>query len=257
MAERATMRVVVALGAASRDSALLETAAAIAVQASAELFALFVEDLDLLNLAELPFAAEIDRTSGMPRVLDAGHIGRSMRAHTRYLQGVLDRLAEESRLMSRAQVVRGHLLNEALASISPDDLLVVGATRGTGPRMRTTAPPRRPVAVVYAGAAHDVLALQIARELAQVAASELIVLLCPAAAARDRDLARDAEELLAESGRPPMRRFRALATVADAAECANLERARVLVLSRSHDVEAGAVVASFLEKPDRTAVLAP
>ena len=52
-------RIVVGLDAGPRDRAALEAAAQLAARMQAELVGLFVEDIDLLHLAGLPFAREV------------------------------------------------------------------------------------------------------------------------------------------------------------------------------------------------------
>ncbi len=62
-------RVLVALNASRRDYQALELAASLAARKRVELLAVFVEDINLFNLAELPFAKEIVRASAVEREL--------------------------------------------------------------------------------------------------------------------------------------------------------------------------------------------
>ena len=50
-------RVLIALDTSTRDNHTLDTAARLAALRNVELITLFIEDLDLLYLAELPFAS--------------------------------------------------------------------------------------------------------------------------------------------------------------------------------------------------------
>lgn len=120
----APQRVVVLLDASAPGRAALEAAAAHAAQLQAELVAVFVEDLDLLHLAGLPFACEIGFPSAMPRALDAPALERRMR-----------QLAEEARLSVAAiaarmplqwsfQIVRGALSAQTLAAAAEADLVI-------------------------------------------------------------------------------------------------------------------------------------
>ncbi|MCK5669327.1 MAG: universal stress protein UspA, partial [Gammaproteobacteria bacterium] len=53
-------RVLIALDAMQENPGALETAIALAAQRQSELMMLFIEDMNLVNLAGLPFASEID-----------------------------------------------------------------------------------------------------------------------------------------------------------------------------------------------------
>ncbi len=60
-------RILVAIDTSPHGRAALEAAADLAAASSAELCGLFVEDLNLLRLAGLPFAHEIEFASATPR----------------------------------------------------------------------------------------------------------------------------------------------------------------------------------------------
>ncbi|WP_054774730.1 hypothetical protein [Methylogaea oryzae] len=61
MADTAGWRILVALDATRHNPAALEAATLLAARTRAELLALFVEDLGLFHLAQLPFAMETGR----------------------------------------------------------------------------------------------------------------------------------------------------------------------------------------------------
>ena len=64
-------RILVALDASRHSLAALEAAAELAARLKAELVGLFVEDIDLLRLAGLPFAREIRYPSAIIQQLDS------------------------------------------------------------------------------------------------------------------------------------------------------------------------------------------
>lgn len=66
-----TDRVLIALDANLRSLDALRLAAELAARLEAELLALFVEDVNLIRLAGLPFAREVDRSSAVERQLAA------------------------------------------------------------------------------------------------------------------------------------------------------------------------------------------
>ena len=59
MSNGSIKRILVALDASAANRTALQTAALLASELQAELQALFVEDINLLRLAELPFAREV------------------------------------------------------------------------------------------------------------------------------------------------------------------------------------------------------
>ncbi|MGB7837261.1 MAG: universal stress protein, partial [Terrimicrobiaceae bacterium] len=58
-------RILVALDASAHSRAALEAACELALGLDAELSGLFVEDINLLRLAQLPFASEISYPSAL------------------------------------------------------------------------------------------------------------------------------------------------------------------------------------------------
>lgn len=116
---------VVALDANAHGVEFLESAASIAERLRADLKAVLVEDESLLRLAELPFAQEVNRTSGIGRALDAGQLNRLLRARTRQLQSAIDRFSASGRVSAQLQIVRGHYLSAALSVASSKDVLLL------------------------------------------------------------------------------------------------------------------------------------
>ena len=62
-----SLRILVALDASPYSHAAIEVATILAADLRAELQALFIEDIDLLRLAALPFTREVDETSASMR----------------------------------------------------------------------------------------------------------------------------------------------------------------------------------------------
>jgi len=66
-----------------------EAVARLAQELQAELLGLFIEDVELLRFAALPFAAEVGFPSASRRAMDVGALERQMRAQARALEGAL------------------------------------------------------------------------------------------------------------------------------------------------------------------------
>ena len=71
-------RILVTLDSSTRARAALKVAVQLATSMHAEIQGLFVEDEDLIRLAALPFACEVDFTSAAPRRLIAANMEREL-----------------------------------------------------------------------------------------------------------------------------------------------------------------------------------
>ena len=120
-------RVVVAIDPRPQDRGALEAAAQLAGRLQAELVALFVEDIDLLHLAALPFAREIGFPSATARALDIEAMERSLRALAGDIQRTMAAIAARAPVPWSFRVTRGALMRELRAAAVPGDIVVTGA----------------------------------------------------------------------------------------------------------------------------------
>lgn len=79
-------RLLLALDAACCEAAAIEAAVAIAVKLEAELEALFLEDADMIAVAELPFTHEVCARTARTREISVPRLERSLRALTREVE---------------------------------------------------------------------------------------------------------------------------------------------------------------------------
>ncbi len=177
-------RVVAALDLATTSAPVLEAAAGLATALHAELVGLFVEDVRLLRMAELPFAQELGLTTASARRLEVGDVERALRRHALRMRRMIGDLAQPIGLAWTLEVVRGESLQSALAYAGANDLLVIGRARyapeefsrlmvrapGSGARTRT-------VAVLFDATPQSVRALGFAATLARAAGSGIVVLI--------------------------------------------------------------------------------
>ncbi len=185
----ATVRVLVAFDAWRHDAEALEMAAGMAARRQAELLALFIEDINLMNLAELPFATEIDRFCAVERRLDRVRVARHLRARAAQLRGLIDELSERLQVSGSLKILRGHYIAVALAAAADMDILLLGK-RTVNPRPASYLQTRyesverqrralvgEPVWVIFDGSPAAARALIIASELAVQGGCELAVIL--------------------------------------------------------------------------------
>jgi len=117
-------RVVVALDASAPGKAALEAAAALAARLDAELVAVFVEDINLLHLAGLPFAREIGYPSAIRRSIDAPAMERTMRLFADEARRSVELFAERTPLRWTFEVTRGSLPEQLLESAAEAEFII-------------------------------------------------------------------------------------------------------------------------------------
>lgn len=173
----------VMLGSIESGRATLEALSALAGKNPVDIFGMFVEDIELLMLAELPIAREYCLLTHVERRLQTPDIERQFRVQARAAQQALAEIADRLGSTLSFRTARGAitaLLREALAET---DLMLFGAVRGTlrmpgEPALAyTRRPSRQPIAVVFDGSDPAQRALQVALQIAQDEALPLAVIL--------------------------------------------------------------------------------
>lgn len=131
-------RILVALdGSAESRAALLAAARlGVATHPGAELSGLFIEDVELLRLAALPFAVEVGLSAATRRPLDPANVERRFRYAAERAREVLREVAAASGLPSSFRVARGRVVPELLAAAQGADLVAAGKRGGHGPAGR-------------------------------------------------------------------------------------------------------------------------
>ncbi len=127
-------RILVALDASAGSLAALEGAVTLAARWNAELLGLFVEDENLLRLAALPFAEEVEIWSARTRPLGSKEMEQRLRAQALRAEEALSLAADRHRLRWEFRVVRGAVTRELLAAIEKVDLAALGGIGGRAKR---------------------------------------------------------------------------------------------------------------------------
>jgi nucleotide-binding universal stress UspA family protein len=152
-------RIVVALDASRHSLAALAAASELAEALQAELVGLFVEDINLLSLAGLPFAREVRYLSGVDRPLDGPSMERELRIQAEQARQTLAGVAGRRQLRWAFRVVRGQVTAELLTAAQEADLLALGRASGASTRRvrlgatarEVVAQARRPVVLLQQG----------------------------------------------------------------------------------------------------------
>ncbi len=119
-------RILVALDASPHSLAALDTAVDLAERLDAELQGLFVEDINLLRLAQLPFARELRFPHSTTHKVDAPQMEEQLRGQAAQAQRLFRREAERRNITHSFTVVRGVVAASLLKAALESDLLVLG-----------------------------------------------------------------------------------------------------------------------------------
>jgi nucleotide-binding universal stress UspA family protein len=150
-------RIVVALDSSGHAAAALEAAAALAERLQAELEGLFVEDVDLLNLAGLEISGEFSLRTGSRRLLDTRALEEQLQREAAKVRRALDAAAQRARIQATFRIARGRVTAEVIAAAEGADLLILGAaSHAVGFRFR----PGRVALAAAAQAPHSVLVIR-------------------------------------------------------------------------------------------------
>lgn len=226
-------RILVAVDASPHSLAALEAAVDLAARFQAELTGLFVEDENLLRLADLPFVSEIGIFTATRRRIDGREMERQIRVQGRRVREIFTVRTRRAQVTWSFREVRGTVLSEVLTAASEADVLVLGRAGWSllrsgrlGSTVRGILPKRfglalimkegtclgDPLAVVYDGSPAAERALIAADTLHQRLddAQTLMVLLLAEEPDKAQSLQDQAVALLA--GRDTVARYRSLAS---------------------------------------------
>jgi nucleotide-binding universal stress UspA family protein len=193
-------RILVALDASAQSLAAVDAAVELAARLEAELLGLFVEDVELLRLAESPYACEILYASAKEAPLSRATMESRLRAQCEQARKALGAAAERLQVPWSFRSVRGKVTPEILAAAAEADLLALGKIGWSfGPlvRMGSTAleaaasampvllvseqglPHEARLVVYYDGSAASKRSLLAASQLASPDTHAITVLLAP------------------------------------------------------------------------------
>jgi nucleotide-binding universal stress UspA family protein len=191
-------RILVALDTSTHSMAALEASARLAATIEAELIGIFVEDINLLRLAKLPFSKEVTWPAAARRALSEDEMEQELRLRASQARRALAYAAEEAETEWSFRTVRGTVTEEVLNAALEADLLSLGrASRPLTKRVRlgSTAraaadrarrpvflarkgvDPQQPIVVTYDGSPLGMRGLAAAVQMAQTNESNLIVLI--------------------------------------------------------------------------------
>jgi hypothetical protein len=182
----------------------------LARSAGVELAALFVEDINLLRLASLPFAREMGAASAARRPMEIIDIERALKVQAAQLKRALAEAAQRLELQWTFEVARGQGLRVLLECTGASDIVVLAGGAGRPPwrpaleallrgafSFERASPGR--IAAMLGGGVEMLRVLSVAHALAQAGDAEL-VLLVAGAKTRGGEIAKRAAAWLRERG---------------------------------------------------------
>lgn len=135
-------RILVALDTSFPSLTALETAVNLAERLDIELHGLFIEDINLLRLAQLPFARELRFPGATALAVDTPHMEAQLREQATLVRRRFRQMAESRHLRHSFRVVRGVVATTLLEATTGSDLLVLGRASYSlvrSPRLGSTA----------------------------------------------------------------------------------------------------------------------
>ena len=124
-------RIAVALDCSPHSRASLYAAAEIAGLLHAELLGIFVEDINLIRMAELPFSQEIHLYTARSEPLDTLKLERLLRLQAKEAYELFRQAAERFGVSHTFRTLRGLVPSEVLAAALETDLLALGRSGRT------------------------------------------------------------------------------------------------------------------------------
>lgn len=270
-------RILVALDASTHSLAALQTAVNLAAELEAELEGLFVEDINLLRLAELPFAREVRTLSAVTQRVSRQRIEAELRAQAARARRALVAAARQAQVPATFRVVRGHVPLEVLAAALEADLLTLGRVSrplsrrvhlGSTARMVVARAPRsvllmqytparaQSIMVTYDGSALARRALATAASLDQVQPNgHLTVLLVAEEPALMKQLQEEAALWLGSRGLTAEYHWLGRASVQNLAQTVQESRCNLLVLGAERVQMSEEAIQSLLDSVDCSLML--
>ncbi|MGB5261022.1 MAG: hypothetical protein WBO34_10945 [Gammaproteobacteria bacterium] len=124
--EGTTRHVIVTLDASESGRPALETAVRLAAVTGAHLEGIFVEDINLIRLADLPFLREVRPLSLAEEAISVQRMQRELRSLARQAEHMLEQAASAMGVHWSFQVWRGHAGADTLAATFSADILSLG-----------------------------------------------------------------------------------------------------------------------------------
>jgi len=229
-------RIAVTLDAIDLSVAALDQAARLAGRMGAQLEGIFVEDIDLLQLAELPFLREIRRSSRSVEAMNTTRMEQEFRVLARRAERLLGEQAARHHVSWSFRIWRGSIDSDLLAAVMEADVLALTRLGSVLARGHAAYTRRDAIAVLYGDSESAFRALETAASLAAEQQARLNVLL-PVAGGKDATtLQQDAALRLGEQAESAVFIQIPDATLPSLLDALAGTDSAALILQRDHDL---------------------
>jgi nucleotide-binding universal stress UspA family protein len=184
-------RIAVTLDAFELSVAALEQAARLAGRLGAQLEGIFVEDIDLLQLAELPFLREVRTCSRSVEAMNPARMELEFRVLARRAERLLGEQAARHHVSWSFRIWRGSIDTDLLTAAMEVDVLALTRLGAAPARGHAVRPGRSAIAVLYGDSEPAARALETAAGMAAEQQTRLNILL-PVAVGTDTAALRQA-----------------------------------------------------------------
>lgn len=229
-------RIAITLDAFEVSAQALEQAVRLAKRMGAQLEGIFIEDIDLLQIAELPYLKEVRSVSRSENVINLQRMEQELRVLARRAERLLSEQAALHHVAWSFRIWRGSIDSDLLAADIEADVFAL--TRLGAALTRSRALPARctAVSILFTGTDASVRALQAAINLATDPDRELNILLL---ADSDAEAAR-LQQLATEQVGKDAARVHFLhmvdGSIAELMEILTDTNTAVLILERGHEL---------------------
>jgi hypothetical protein len=124
--EQVIDRILVALDPSTHSRAALQAAAELAARFHAELTALFIEDVNIRRLAELPFVQEVGFYTGACRRVESRELSRQLRVQAGRMRRQFSVVTRHIEARCTFQEVRGRVAPAVLEAAADADVAILG-----------------------------------------------------------------------------------------------------------------------------------
>ncbi len=160
-------RIIVNVDVGGFSLSAMESAVILASRLRADLCGLFIEDAELLELANLPFTREITLHTTQSRALSGSSIERNFIAMASQMRHTLENLAKLSDVVCSFRTIRGTRLESVIRESEDFQLILIF------PKKRLTAPAyqdvttsnSRPIVLFYDGSTQASSAVKVIKSL--------------------------------------------------------------------------------------------
>jgi nucleotide-binding universal stress UspA family protein len=119
-------RILVALDPSADSLAALEAAAAMATRLDAQLLALFVEDVNIRRLTQIPFVQEVGFFTGTCRRVETRELTRQLRVQAGRMRRRFRLTTQQIEARCTFREIRGRVPSEVLKAASEADVVILG-----------------------------------------------------------------------------------------------------------------------------------